>query len=555
MSDARPSVLVIGGSGIFGAHLCRRLARLGIYRIRIGGRNPENAALLMEELLAIDAGCEVRFVPTDRNRVTEEDLRQLGIAAVVDAAGPFQGSPLHLAEAAIEAGIHYIDLADARDFAVRIPALDARAKAANVAILTGASSTPALSSAMLRDLTAGWQSIDRIWVSIVPGNRAPRGRSVIGAILSWTGEPVRVFDDGCWQTQAGWSGDRKVSLGSLGVRHSCLAETPDLDVLVEDFKPRISARFHAGLELGIMHHGLRLLATMRSRRLLPRLTMFGAALHAAARLLDPFGTYAGGMVVYAVGVDKSGAAVREQARLMAENGHGPIIPALAAVALLKKIADGSLTFRGAAHAGRRLAMKEVLELVPDLSIHIESDERPSGEALFKRVLGKDFASMPEVTQLLHRGAPAVVGEGEADIEPPQNFAGRLLSAFFRFPKPGKAQPVSVIVEQTGGGERWLRRYPGRDMLSIMSHGEPETQTLEERFGLFSFRMKISCNEDGLDMDMVSARLGPLPLPKFIVPGIKASERADKSDRHLFDVAISLPLVGQIVHYNGWLELR
>ena len=497
----------------------------------------------------------MRFVPANRNRVTEEDLKKLDIATVVDASGPFQGSPLHLAEAAIEAGIHYIDLADARDFAARIPALDARAKAAKVAVLTGASSTPALSNAMLRDLTSGWQSIDRIWVSIVPGNRAPRGRSVIGAILSWTGEPVRVFDDGRWETQAGWSGDRKVSLGSLGVRHSCLAETPDLDVLVEDFKPRISARFHAGLELGIMHRGLRLLAAMRSRRLLPRLTMFGAALHAAARLLEPYGTDAGGMVVEAEGVNKSGAAVRAQARLIAENGHGPIIPALAAVALLKKISDGTLTFRGAAHAGRHLAMNEVLELVPDLSIHIESDERPSREALFKRVLGKDFASMPEATQLLHRGAPAVLGEGEADIEPPQSLAGRLLSALFRFPKPGKSQPVSVLVEQFGGGERWLRRYPGRDMLSFMSHGEPGTQTLEERFGPLSFRMKIKCHEDGLDMNMVSARLGRLPLPKFLVPAINASERADKSGRHLFDVAISLPLIGRIVHYSGWLELR
>jgi Domain of unknown function (DUF4166)/Saccharopine dehydrogenase NADP binding domain len=548
-------VLVIGGSGIFGAHLCRRLARLGLYQINVGGRNQENAKALMEQLLAIDAGCGARFMPTDRNNVTADDLKLLGIAAVVDAAGPFQGSSLRLAEAAIEAGIHYVDLADARDFAARIPALDARAKAANVAVLTGASSTPALSNAMLRDLTAGWQSIDRIWVSIVPGNRAPRGRSVIDAILSWTGEPVRVFDDGRWQTQPGWSGYHKVSLGDLGFRHSCLAETPDLDVLVEDFKPRVSARFHAGLELGIMHHGLRLLGAMRSWRFLPRLSKFGAALHAAAKLLEPFGTDAGGMVAEAEGVNAEGKTVRAEARLMAEYGHGPIIPALAAVALLKKISDGTLTFRGAAHAGGQLAMSEVLDLVPDLSIQIETYGKPLGEALFKRVLGDGFASMPAVTKLLHRGAPAVLGEGEADIEPPQNFACRLVSALFRFPKPGKSQPVSVLVEQVGEGERWLRRYPGRDMLSFMSHGDAELKTLEERFGPLSFRMKIKGHVYGLDMEMVSVRLGPLPLPRFLVPHITATERSDESGRHLFDVSISLPLIGRIVHYTGWLTLE
>ena len=157
------------------------------------------------------------------------------------------------------------------------------------------------------------------------------------------------------------------------------------------------------------------------------------------------------MVVEAHGVNAQGIPVRAEARLIAADGHGPIIPALAAVALLKKIAEGSLAFRGAAHAGGMLATSEVLALVPDLSIHIETDEQPLPEPLFKRVLGPSFAQMPKVTQRLHRGAPAILGEGEADIAPPQNLAGRLLSALFRFPKPGKAQPVSVLVEQTG---RW-----------------------------------------------------------------------------------------------------
>ena len=52
MTDPRPSVLIIGGTGVFGAHLCRRLARLRIYRILIGGRNPDNA----KALISIGAG-------------------------------------------------------------------------------------------------------------------------------------------------------------------------------------------------------------------------------------------------------------------------------------------------------------------------------------------------------------------------------------------------------------------------------------------------------------------------------------------------------------------
>jgi saccharopine dehydrogenase-like NADP-dependent oxidoreductase len=554
MTDTRPAVFIIGGSGVFGVHLCRRLARLKLYRIKIGGRRAENAARLIAELLEINPDCAAAFVRIDRNRPTAADLNALAVSAVVDAAGPFQRSAYTLVEAAIEARIHYIDLCDARDFAAGIGAFDAAAKSAGVAILTGASSTPALSNAMLRGLTAGWRSIDRIAVSIVPGNQVARGRSVIEAILSWSGEPVRVFDDGRWQKQTGWSGNHKVSLGKPGMRNAVLAETPDLDVLAQDFRPRVSARFHAGMELGLIHHGLRALTALRRLRLLPKLTSFTGPLLLAAKALEPFGTDTGGMVVEAIGMDSEGKSVRAEARLIAEDGHGPVIPVLSAVALLRKIAEGSLAFRGASHAGRHLRTQDVLDLVPDLSIRLETDSEVFAEPLFRQTLGNGFDIMPEATRNLHRGAPAVMGDGEAEIGPPDNAAGRLISAVFRFPKPGKNVPVSVLVEQTPAGERWLRRYPGRDMLSIMSHADPETKTLEERFGPFSFRMKLTALAQGLDMRMVSARMGPLPLPGFLVPQIVATERSDANGRHLFDVSISLPLIGSIVRYRGWLAL-
>jgi saccharopine dehydrogenase-like NADP-dependent oxidoreductase len=564
MNKPRPSVLVIGGSGVFGSHLCRRLARLGLFQIIVGGRSAKKSAALLAELNLIDLECRARFASVNRSVVTAAQLKELGSVALIDAAGPFQGNDYRLPEAAIEAGIHYIDLADARAFVGGIGALDEKAKAAGVAVLSGASSTPAISGAILRDLTAGWQSIDRIWVSIVPGSRGDvnsrridppmPGRSVIEAILSWTGERVRVFDDGRWQTRYGWSGIRKVNLGSLGWRRASLAETPDLDVLVEDFQPRISARFHAGLELGLMHNGMRILSAMRCRGLLPRLTLLAGVMTRPAQFLGRFGTDTGGMVVEAEGLDANGHAVRAEAQLTATNGHGPVIPSLAAVALLKQIAEGKLTFRGASHAGRILKAEEIMCLVPDLSIRLTTETPPRGKPLFRQVLGNSFDMMPSATQKLHRGAPAIFGEGRADIEAPDNMTGRLISSLFRFPRPGKDVPVSVLVEQTETGERWLRRYPGRDMLSFMGNPGSNAQTLEERFGWLSFRMNIIAHADGLDMEMVSARCCALKLPKFVTPRITASERTDTSNRHLFDVSIRLPLIGRIVRYEGWLAL-
>ena len=169
--------------------------------------------------------------------------------SVVDAAGPFQNAAPTVARAAIAAGLHYVDLADARDFVAAFPELDATARAANIAALTGASSTPALSNAVLDDLTADWREITSVEVAISPGARAPRGRSVVEAILSWTGRPVRVFEDGDWRSRSGWSGLVTREFGAAGRRRLSLCETPDLDLLPARFRPTRSALFLAGLEL------------------------------------------------------------------------------------------------------------------------------------------------------------------------------------------------------------------------------------------------------------------------------------------------------------------
>ncbi len=99
---------------------------------------------------------------------------------VVDAAGPFQdygAVPYRLAEAAIAQGIPYLDLSDDADFTKGgISSLDAKAKArGGVAVLSGVSSVPALSSAVVTALVAELPTLDHIEAAILPGNRAPRG--------------------------------------------------------------------------------------------------------------------------------------------------------------------------------------------------------------------------------------------------------------------------------------------------------------------------------------------------------------------------------------------
>ncbi|MET0295717.1 MAG: saccharopine dehydrogenase NADP-binding domain-containing protein, partial [Phenylobacterium sp.] len=315
LGPMRRRVLLVGATGAFGRRLAERLAAWPDLELVLAARGEGALEALREALSGSAAQLEIACF----DRRSPQEIARLAPWAVVDAAGPFQGSDFVLARAAIAAGAHYVDLADARDFVAGFPsALDAEAKAAGVTALTGASSTPALSNAALDRLTDGWRAVDRVTIAISPGARAPRGLSVVRAILSYAGRPVRVFRGGRWTQARGWGLTRRLDFEPLGRRWVGLCETPDLDIVPARKAVREEALFLAGLEQPLLHAGLWLLAWPVRLGLVPSLTGLARPLRWAAGLLAPLGSDRGGMLVSAQGVDAAGAPVRASWRLWAE---------------------------------------------------------------------------------------------------------------------------------------------------------------------------------------------------------------------------------------------
>ena len=128
------TVLVLGGYGGFGGRVAILLGKAG-FAVIVAGRNAAKA----EAFCARHPALALRPLKLAR----EDGLGGETPWLVVDAAGPFQESDYSLPAACIRAGAHYLDLADARDFVFGIDALDAAARAAGVAVISGASSLPA----------------------------------------------------------------------------------------------------------------------------------------------------------------------------------------------------------------------------------------------------------------------------------------------------------------------------------------------------------------------------------------------------------------------------
>lgn len=102
-----------------------------------------------------------------------------------------------MARAAIAAGCHYVDLADGRDFVSRIGILDADAKARRITVVSGASSVPALSTAVVDRYLTEFDRLESIQIGISSGARA-RGLATVRGVFSYAGKSIRTLRDGSW---------------------------------------------------------------------------------------------------------------------------------------------------------------------------------------------------------------------------------------------------------------------------------------------------------------------------------------------------------------------
>jgi hypothetical protein len=353
-------VLIVGASGVFGSRLARLASREHGIRLTLGGRRRAPLDALAAEL----SDCAVQVV--DRDQVSAEEIDKFNL--VIDCAGPFQGSQTRLVEQCLAAGIDYVDLADARDFVCSVGRFDDAAKRSGVAIISGASSIPALSHAVLDAMTAGWRQVEVIRIGIFPGNRAPRGRSVVEAILSYVGKPVRVFSNGQWQNRPGWSLHGRMDCGPAGKRWASVCDTPEPELLVRRYQPTRSADFVAGIELPLLHLGLWLLSFLVRWRWIKSLRPWSGALLRIAEAMRPFGSDRGAMVVEASGLDSTGQKIAAEWRLDAAANLGPFVPVVPALALLQRMRDGRKPEPGAYPCSGVLGLDELEGLLHSLGI-------------------------------------------------------------------------------------------------------------------------------------------------------------------------------------------
>ena len=528
-------VLLIGGTGVFGSRLATGLRKLPGVAVLVAGRGGGNDVTL--DRSATDLAARIAAAAP---------------AIVIDAAGPFQSygdAPYAVARAAIACGAHYLDLSDDAGFTAGIAALDAEAKAAGVAVISGVSSVPALSSAAVEELRAGLADIHLIESVILPGNRAPRGLSVMRAILAQAGRPLRVRRAGRAVELPGWGALRRIRLPGLGARWTSVIGAPDLALFPDRYGAR-SVAFRAGLELPILHLGLWALSLPIRLGWLRSLEPAARPMRWLAARFEAFGTDRGGMRVRVVGRGPEGA-VRRDWTLLAEAGDGPHIPALPGRVMVGKLLAGEIAPGARACLGE-FTPGEARATGRDLALTFARNETPL-VPVFAHALGPDLPTLPAPVRDLHDVLAFRRWTGTARVDRGTGLLARLVCAVVGFPPAADAVPVEVTMERRGEVEIWTRDFGGRRFRSVLRAAGPEGSGLvTERFRPLTFRIRLTPEGGALRYPVEAGRCGPVPIPRALLPHSETLEGAD-GEAATFDVGISLPLAGMVVRYRGRIE--
>lgn len=358
-------VLVIGGYGNFGQFICRQLAREADIQVLIAGRDLAKAQTLAADIAAVQPALPVQL---DIHRNLAEVLRQYRPQVVIHTSGPFQAQGYEVAQACIEQGCHYIDLADGRDFVSSIGQLDSAARERQVLICSGASSVPALSSAIIDRYIDEFQRLDSVEYAISTAQKTRRGLATMAAVLSYAGKPFSTLIEGTMQPVYGWQDLRSRPFFGLDKRLLGNCDVPDLALFPQRYPTLTDVRFQAGLELKPVHLTLFSLAWCVRLGLLRSLQPLAPTLLKIAGLFDPFGSAASGFYMLLRGSDAQGAAKQIRFDLRAENGDGLLIPCIPAILLALKLARGETKSIGAQPCMGLITLEEYLAALGDFAI-------------------------------------------------------------------------------------------------------------------------------------------------------------------------------------------
>ena len=485
-------ILILGGYGVFGGRLAHLLRDLSQITLLVAGRDEVRA---QQFCAGFEGKAAVVPVRLDRREIAE-GLAYLKPDVVVDASGPFQeyGSERYqVVEACIAARVDYLDFADGTNFVFGVSQFDNAAKDAGVFVLSGVSSFPVLTAAVLREISKSMEIID-VKGGIAPSPYAGIGLNVMRAVVGYAGAPVELTRGGKSTTGIGLAESLRYTIavpGRLPLRNIrfSLVDVPDLQVIPPEHPTMTDIWMGAGPVPEVLHRILNMLAKARHYLRLPSLVPFSRLFYTVLNLMK-FGEHRGGMFVHVRGLRNEKRIVRSW-HLLAEADDGPLIPSMAIEGIVRRLVAAERPESGARPATHALELADYDSLFAGRTIYTGFREEKSDAPLYRRILGDAFEGLPPLVKALHDSSAARKWTGTAQVARGTGILSRVVGAFIGFPKSAASVPVEVTFQPIADGERWTRKFGEQEFCSSQRIGRARDEHLiVERFGIVDVALAL-----------------------------------------------------------------
>jgi hypothetical protein len=175
-------------------------------------------------------------------------------------------------------------------------------------------------------------------------------------------------------------------------------------------------------------------------------------------------------------------------------------------------------------------------------------------ALFLALLGDDaWHALPPAVRAMHGATARLEASGIADVTGARHLPARCLRRLLGLPSPGPQQALALTIERHGTREVWTRRFTDRRMQSVLDR-RGDSPLLHERLGPATLGFALHRDGDGIDWRLRHLHVFGLPMPRALC-GKVLSRSGCRDGRYHFSVNVWLPMLGQLIAYEGWLEPR
>lgn len=360
------TVLILGATGNFGSKIAKGLVQRNIDLV-IAGRRKQALTALSKKLKTLNPNITIDIAAFDLHTELSEQLSYFKPLVVINTCGPFQLMDYSIALTCIQAKIHYIDLADGRDFVANFSQqLNLPAKQHHCLAISGASTVPCLSFAVLAHYQPQFESIDSIKYGITPGLDTERGLATVESVLTYVGKPLNSIV-GVNQTAYGWQNIYRQAYPMLGKRWMANCDIPDLDLFPSHFNLK-KMQFSAGIESHVLHLMLWALSWPIRWGLPINLRNHAKPLLKISQFFNRFGSKDGGMHMIISGQNNKGLQQTVDWFIVAKSGHGLHIPTIPSILLAEKLINQTLNLTGAMPCIGLLTLEDYLNALNHLDI-------------------------------------------------------------------------------------------------------------------------------------------------------------------------------------------